>query len=88
MDYLCGPVRHAAHIEDAAMVGLAHKTDEGGNVEYRACVHRNIAQKSQSIASGVIEPVFAAGRILDPLRVIAPGKVGGRLPHPRQTRGA
>ena len=49
---------------------------------------RNVAKKSQPVASHIIEPVFADGWIRDPIRIGRPGKVRGRLPHPRQARGS
>ena len=76
---------NAADIEDAAVIGLAPNAEESGNAQQGrfACAlfDRYIAEKSQSVAANVVEPVFATGWVRDPFRVIAPGKsLGGVCP--------
>ena len=77
-------------IEGAAIVGLRQETDEGGHAQEAAgpLLVWQVAQKGQSVAPDVIEPVFAAGRVLDPFRVIAAGEDLGWLAHPGQAHGA
>ena len=76
----------AANVEDAAMVGFANETDESGNTQRGRVFNRHAAKESQTVASRVVEPVFPAGRVFDPLRVIATGKGRGGLTHPRHAR--
>src|ERR1700722_15911031 len=74
-------------VEGTAQVGLAHETDEAGNRQRGVLLHRNAAQESQSIAAYVIQQVFAAGWILNPLGVVTPGEGCGGLPDPRHAGG-
>ena len=72
-------VRTTAIVEDAAEVGLANKADVRGNLQHSGLFNRHVAEESQSVASHIIEPIFADRWIRHPVRIGTPGKVRGRL---------
>src|SRR5271156_6644067 len=82
----------APDIKEAAFPGFAADADGSSNAQKGrfACAlfDRYTAEESQSVPAHVVEPVFALDWFRDPLRVFAPGKGLGRLPHPWQASGS